>query len=191
MTLLFKQKNNDQSSPFLDEAEVLLLSCFERMRSRLAVMLPSGRGAAIILPRGEYLEPGDVLMSETGEYLRIEAAQESLLCIKTETPYDLIRVVYHLANRHARAMLGVDAVYIEPDPILAEMARRLGASVEPVMLPFMPERGAYAGGHHHHGECDADDQTMGGVGEALSIAAHTAVTPAITTSTHTHPSTTE
>jgi urease accessory protein len=183
MTLLFKQKFYASSTTTAKDCEVLSLSCFERMRSRLAVMLPSGRGAAIILPRGEYLEPGDVLMSETGEYLRIEAAKESLLCIKTETPYELIRVVYHLANRHVRAMLRVDAVYIEPDPILAEMARRLGARVEPVMLPFTPERGAYAGGHHHHGECDADDQAMGTVGEALSIAAHTVA--------HTHPSKTK
>ena len=172
MTLLFNRKKDRDSSSFELEGEVLFLSCFERMRSRLAIMLPSGRGAAIILQRSEYLEPGDVLISETGDRLRIEAAQESLLCIRSETAYDLMRVVYHLANRHVRAMLKADAVYIEPDPILAEMARRLGASVQPVMLAFTPERGAYAGGHHHHGECDANDEAMGTVGEALSIAAH-------------------
>jgi urease accessory protein len=79
-------------------------------------------------------------------------------------------------------MLKVDAVLIEPDPVLAEMVRGLGGAVTLVQEPFIPEGGAYAsgqggGGHHHHShpdECglEAHDQAMGNLGEELSIAAH-------------------
>ena len=93
-----------------------------------------------------------------------------------------MRIVYHLANRHVRAMLRADAVYIEPDAVLADMVRHLGGHVEVVQQAFLPEGGAYAaghgsGGHHHHDHHDdpvqaTHDQAMGNLGEALSIAAH-------------------
>jgi urease accessory protein len=128
------------------------------------------------------LQPGDILVAQLGQTVRIEAANESLMRIQADTELALMRLVYHLANRHVRAMLRAGALYIEPDAVLAEMVKGLGGSVQMVHEPFLPESGAYVGtqagsqagshGHHHHGECDADDASMGQVGEALSRAAH-------------------
>jgi urease accessory protein UreE len=83
----------------------------------------------------------------------------------------LLRLVYHLANRHVRAMLASDAVYIEPDAVLAQMVQQLGGQVSTVQMAFEPEPGAYHGGHHH-GEASSHDADMGRIGEMLSIAAH-------------------
>lgn len=167
----------------------------ERQRSRLAVVLNTGQAAAVLLPRGATLVHGDVLASEHGEQVLIQAAPESLLEITAPTPFDLLRLVYHLANRHVSAMLTPSAVYIEPDPVLAEMVIRLGGRVCSQDLPFEPEKGAYHGAadhthgsltqpgsrnytgtehhqRHSHGELDDVDRAMGNIGEELSRQAH-------------------
>lgn len=174
MAILFQQKLAGDEHQQSDE-EVLSLSCSDRQRSRLAAMLPSGHAVAIVLPRGEVMNPGDVLLSTCGKRLSIQAQSESLLRISAPSAFELMRVTYHLANRHVRAMLTPEAVYIEPDVVLQQMVRRLGAFVTPVSQPFLPEAGAYSPGHrHHHGEVVAQDDEMGQVGEALSMAAHRA-----------------
>lgn len=161
---------------------VLHLSLEDRQRSRLAAMLPNGRAVAVILARGEQMQHGDVLCGEQGERVLVQVAVQELMQIQAADRYELMRLVYHLANRHVRAMLKPNAVLIESDAVLADMVRGLGGSVTLVQEPFIPEGGAYAsghggGGHHHHvhpDECglEAHDQAMGNLGEKLSIAAH-------------------
>jgi len=169
--------------PLADElVPVLELTLEDRQRSRLAAMLPNGRAVAVILPRRESMQHGDVLTGETGERVLVQAAAEELMLIRAHNPFELMRIVYHLANRHVRAMLLPDAALIEPDPVLAELVRRLGGTVEKTLQPFIPEGGAYSGGasghaHHHHqhpSECGVElqDEAMGQIGEQLSIAAH-------------------
>jgi len=166
----------DQQLPVLD------LTLEDRQRSRLAAMLPNGRAVAVILPRGESMQHGDVLTGETGERVLVQAAAEALMMIRANNPFELMRIVYHLANRHVRAMLLPDAALIEPDQVLADLVRRLGGTVENTSQPFLPEGGAYSGDaavhtHHHHqhpSECGigSQDEAMGQIGEQLSIAAH-------------------
>lgn len=173
----------DVSSHAFDEhLPVLELTLEDRQRSRLAALLPNGRAVAVMLPRGESMQHGDILTGETGERVLVQAAAEALLLIRANNPFELMRIVYHLANRHVRAMLLPDAALIEPDQVLAELVRRLGGTVEKTHQPFIPEGGAYAGGagghaHHHHqhpNECGVElqDEAMGQIGEQLSIAAH-------------------
>lgn len=170
------------SHAFDEQLPVLELTLEDRQRSRLAAMLPNGRAVAVMLPRGESMQHGDVLTGETGERVLVQAAAEALLLIRANNPFELMRIVYHLANRHVRAMLLPEAALIEPDQVLAELVRRLGGTVEKTHQPFIPEGGAYAGGagghaHHHHqhpSECGVElqDEAMGQIGEQLSIAAH-------------------
>jgi len=151
------------------------LSWQERQRSRLAVMLDNGEPAAIVLPRGEPLQEGDLLSTEDGQQVRVERATEEILEIRAKTSFELMQLVYHLANRHAPAMLTNDAIYIEPDPVLADLVCHLGGIVKTVHRPFEPERGAYHGIHHHdyhQDELEEEDREFGNIGEALSRAAH-------------------
>lgn len=151
------------------------LSWQERQRSRLAVMLDNGEPASIVLPRGEPLQEGDLLSTEDGQQVRVECATEEVLEIRAKTGFELMQLVYHLANRHALAMLTHDAIYIEPDPVLADLACHLGGIVKTVYRPFEPVRGAYHGMHHHdhhHGELEDEDRNFGNIGEILSRAAH-------------------
>ena len=149
----------------------------ERVRSRLASMLPNGTAVAIVLPRGTVVRGGSVLMGDDGALAIIEAAPQPLVRATAGEPLQLLRAVYHLANRHVPVQLGIDHVLIERDPVLERMLISLGARVEHVELPFEPEAGAYAADEHghdhgsHRGEVDAVSAT---VGEQLSIAAHQA-----------------
>ena len=161
---------------------VLELSYGDRQRSRLAAMLPNGSAVAVILARGENMQHGGVLCGEQGERVVVQAAVEELMRIRANNTFELMRIVYHLANRHVRAMLTPEAAYIEPDSVLADMVRRQGGFAELVQEAFVPEGGAYSAGHgsaahHHHHHADecgdvARDEAMGKLGEELSIAAH-------------------
>lgn len=176
MATLYDRRLVDLASLANHEVHDLYLTHHERQRHRLAAMLPSGQAVAIVLERGQHLMPGDVLLSSTGQALRIRAQPEPLMKITANTRLAFVRIVYHLANRHVRAMIEQATIYIEPDSVLAEMVKQLGGQVDNVNCVFEPEAGAYAGGHHHHQSDDAqtsrEDHDMGRVGEMLSIAAH-------------------
>ena len=159
----------------LAEAEVdrtprLRLTYQERVRSRLAAVLPDGRAVAIMLPRGSVLRHGSVLAGDAGERLIVEAVAEPLARVTAPNALALLRAVYHLANRHVPAQLGADHAVIERDPVLERMLAGLGARVEHIEATFDPEAGAYDGhGHSHDEEIDEASAT---IGEQLSIAAH-------------------
>ncbi len=158
-------------------ARVLRLAFDERAKSRLAAMFDDGTAAAIVLPRGTVLRDHTWLMAETGEFARIEAAPQPVARVTAGSPLQLLRAVYHLANRHVPAQISMDVLLIERDAVLERMLASLGASVEHAELPFEPEAGAYDGEHRHahsHAHAAAIDETSRSLGEELSIAAHRA-----------------
>ena len=154
----------------------LRLTYQERVRSRLAAVLPSGEAVAIMLPRGSVLRDGAVLAGDAGERLIIDAVAEPVARITAPSALVLMRAVYHLANRHVPAQLGADHAVIERDPVLERMLAGLGARVEHVEMPFDPEAGAYETHGHAHGPSHREeiDEVSATVGEQLSIAAHRA-----------------
>lgn len=142
-------------------APTLTLDWDRRQRSRLAVQDDGGRELAIVLPRGELLRGGDVLLAEDGSLLRVVAAPQPVLvvtpCREHGQAFDLMRAAYHLGNRHVALQLGPDRLLLEPDPVLAELLRRMHLDVREAVLPFEPESGAYGQGAllghgHGHGE---------------------------------------
>jgi urease accessory protein len=154
----------------------LRLKYQERVRSRLAAVLPSGEAVAIMLPRGSVLRDGAVLVGDAGARLIVESVAEPLARVTAESPHALLRAVYHLANRHVPAQLAPDHALIERDPVLERMLAGLGARIEHVEAPFDPEAGAYEGHSHaqphsHAADFDTESAT---VGEQLSIEAHRA-----------------
>ncbi len=131
-----------------------------RHRRRLAMTGKGGLEFLLDLPRARRLRHGDTLLLEDGRRVRIVAAKEALAQISAPTPADLIRIAWHLGNRHLPVMLMPDRILIRRDHVIEDMVRLLGASVEVVEAPFDPEDGAYAGagGHHHHHHHDADHE---------------------------------
>lgn len=161
----------------LRRAVRLRLTFEERAKSRLAAMLPDGSAVAVLLQgrkRGSALRDGALLAGDDGALAIVEAAPQPLARLSAESPLQLLRAVYHLANRHVPAQLAADHVLIERDPVLERLLLALGLRIEAVDLPFDPEPGAYdeAHGRHLHGHVGERDEVSATIGEQLSIEAH-------------------
>ena len=66
-----------------------------------------------------------------------------------DDPHRLLRLGWHIGNRHVPAEHRPTAIRIRPDHVIADMVRGLGGRVREIEAPFQPESGAYAGGHAH------------------------------------------
>ena len=55
----------------------------------------------------------------------------------------LVRLAWHIGNRHVPAQLEPQRILIRDDPVIVNMLVGLGAIVRPVMAAFTPEAGAY------------------------------------------------
>ncbi len=132
---------------------------------RIALKSDAGVRFLLDLEKACVLDDGDALGLEDGRLVLVKAAAQRLLEIRAENPLRLLRVVWHVGNRHTPAEITADAVYIEDDHVLAAMVRAQGCSVLSVLRPFRPERGAYHGGHAHG---DHDPQAQHGQNSANS-----------------------
>jgi urease accessory protein len=144
-------------------AATLALDWDTRQKSRFDAEDSQGRTLAVFLPRGSVVRGGDVLVAEDGSLVAVQAAPQAVMvvrpCAEHGQPFDLLRAAYHLGNRHVPVDLRADRLQFEPDPVLAEMLRRMHLTVTDEQAGFEPEGGAYqAGGHSHaHGEAHGHD----------------------------------
>ena len=136
-------------------ADTLTLDHEARHRRRVALTSEGGLAFLLDLDRATVLEDGDAVKLEDGRLVQVRAAPERLIEITTGNPLRLMKVAWHIGNRHVAAEIGEDALYIAHDHVLIEMVRGLGATAREVERPFRPERGAYEGSHDHghdHGD---------------------------------------
>jgi urease accessory protein len=149
------------AASLIARAPTLTLPYDARCKSRLAATLDNGEDVALVMPRGTVLADGDVLVADDGALVRVVAAAEAVLVVRASDALTLTRAAYHLGNRHTPVEVCDEYLKLEADPVLEDMLRRLGASVEPASLPFQPEAGAYGGGHRHgHDETFAEDYAL-------------------------------
>jgi urease accessory protein len=145
-------------------ADTVTLDHEGRNRRRIALKGDQGLDFLLDLDKATVLNDGDAVKLEDGRLVQIKAAPQRLLEVRAENPLRLLKVAYHVGNRHAPAEVTADAIYIEEDHVLAEMVRGQGCTASVVMRPFQPERGAYehdcghdhGHGHAHHGHHDHD-----------------------------------
>ena len=132
-------------------ADTVVLDHDGRQRRRIALQGKGGLEFLLDLDRAGVLNDGDAVRLEDGRLVQVRAAPQRLLEVRAENPLRLMRVAWHIGNRHTPAEVTADALYIEDDHVLAEMVRGQGCTVTPVERPFQPERGAYdhACGHDH------------------------------------------
>jgi urease accessory protein len=100
------------------------------------------------------LRGGDALVLEDGRLVEVVAAPEPLLEIRGRDPHHLIRVGWHLGNRHLPTQIMAKGLRIRRDHVIEAMVKGLGARVIEIEAPFDPEGGAYADAGHAHGHDD-------------------------------------
>jgi urease accessory protein len=125
-----------------------------RHKRRIVLQGDQGTGFLLDLDKATVLNDGDALKLEDGGLVIVKAAPESLLEIKADNPLRLLKMAWHIGNRHTPAEITPEAIYIQDDHVLAEMVRGQGCQVHHVTRPFQPEAGAYDHSGHDHSKHD-------------------------------------
>ena len=163
-------------------ADTVVLDFDDRHRRRMAMTGTRGLEFLLDLESAVALRGGDALVLEDGRLVEVVAAPEPLAEIRGSDPQHLVRLAWHLGNRHLPTQITARGLRIRRDHVIEAMVRGLGARIIEIEAPFDPEGGAYAdsghahapadaahdhaghghsshdhGGHHHHdGHCDHD-----------------------------------
>ena len=146
--------------PLDSAADRLVLTFDDRYRRRLRYVASGGTAFLLDLPRTTILRAGTGLRLEDGRVIAVEALPEQLAEVTAPDTATLVRLAWHIGNRHLPAQLEPTRILIRDDAVIVNMLLGLGATVKPVMEAFNPEPGAYDtnavhgqahGGHNHDG----------------------------------------
>ncbi|MEP0235709.1 urease accessory protein UreE [Roseibium sp.] len=142
-------------------SDTITLDREDRHRRR-AVLTGSG-GTAFLLdqPNAVHLHHGDGLELEDGRIIEVVGASEDLVEIEADDMGHLVKIAWHLGNRHLPTQLMGQTLRIRRDHVIEDLVVRLGGKLTVLRAPFDPEGGAYGHGQtqghdhghesHHHG----------------------------------------
>lgn len=126
--------------------DALTLSYDDRFLRRKVLTTARGQRFLVDLPHTASVDHGDAFLLEDGRLIEIQASDEDLLEI---TGGDLVRLAWHIGNRHCPCQIEGGRLLIQRDPVIRDMLGKLGATVTEVCEPFRPEGGAYGMGRTH------------------------------------------
>src|SRR5215467_2458436 len=137
----------------------LTLDFDARHRRRIRLTTDQGEDILLNLPKAVAMADGDGLQLDDGTWIGITGASESLVEVRHNDRHQLMRLAWHLGNRHLPTEIREGALRIRPDHVIEEMLQGFGAALEKIHEPFQPEGGAYGvshnhGHHHHHHDHD-------------------------------------
>ena len=123
-----------------------VLTYDDRFLRRKRLLTSHNRGFLVDLAHTESLNHGDAFELEGGQIIEVIAAKEALLEITCD---DLVRLAWHIGNRHCPCQLEPARLLIQNDHVIRDMLTKLGATLRDVSEPFIPEGGAYGHGRTH------------------------------------------
>ncbi|THD56092.1 MAG: urease accessory protein UreE [Bradyrhizobium sp.] len=135
-------------------ADTVVLDFDDRHRRRMVMTGTRGLEFLLDLENAVALRGGDALVLEDGRLVEVVAAPEPLAEIRCNDPQHLVRVAWHLGNRHLPTQITARGLRIRRDHVIEAMVKGLGARIIEIEAPFDPEGGAYAGGGHAHAPAD-------------------------------------
>ncbi|MDP5334333.1 MAG: urease accessory protein UreE [Paracoccaceae bacterium] len=140
-----------------------LLTYDARFLRRKRLETVAGAPFLIDLAQTVSVDQGDGFILSDGRVIAVQAAAEALLEVRGT---DLVRLAWHIGNRHTPCQIEADRLLIQRDRVMRDMLALLGADVAEVTEPFTPEGGAYGHGRTHghshgdaHGNPVADEHT--------------------------------
>jgi len=120
----------------------------ERFIRRKVIKTKQNGSLLVDLKQTTSLDQGDAFVLTDGRLIEVVAAQESLY----EVTGDLVRLAWHIGNRHTPCQVETDRLLIQQDKVIGHMLEHLGAALRDVHEPFTPEGGAYGHGRTHSHE---------------------------------------
>src|SRR5438034_4041307 len=112
------------------------LPFLDRHRRRIRLVADSGTPFLLDLPRAQHLTEGDGLELDDGGYIRVRAAAEPVIEIAADSPTDLLRIAWHIGNRHLPLQVAGDVLRLRADHVIAAMVEGLGGHIERRDAPF-------------------------------------------------------
>ena len=137
----------------IEAIDRVVLDADDRQRRRIVLTGENGTQILLDLPQPLTLLEGDGLVLDDGSIVLVAGAPELLAEIGAKAPVDVVRIAWHLGNRHTDVQFVGDRMRIRRDHVLEDMLAGLGATVSPVEAPFDPETDAdhaHADPHHGH-----------------------------------------
>jgi urease accessory protein len=138
--------------------DCVVLDFDQRHRRRVAMTGVKGTTFLLDLAEAVALRGGDALVLDDGALVEVVAAPEPLTEVRSADVAAMVRIAWHLGNRHLPVQLLGRRLRIRRDHVIEAMIVGLGGAIVPIEAPFDPEGGAYAyayageGGHGHgHG----------------------------------------
>ncbi|MCV0425507.1 MAG: urease accessory protein UreE [Roseibium sp.] len=144
----------------VEPSDRIILDREDRHRRRAVLTGENGLTFLLDEPSAVHLRHGDGLELEDGRIVEVLAEPEELVEIAAKDTAHLVKIAWHLGNRHLPTQLMGMTVRIRRDHVIEDMVTRLGGQLTPVSAPFDPEGGAYGHGQthghdhgdgHHHG----------------------------------------
>ena len=129
----------------------VVLDAGDRIRRRIVLTTEEGVKLLLDFPGPVMLRDGDGLVLDDGSVVAVAGQAEALIEISAKSPLDLLRLAWHIGNRHTDAQFTDWAFRIRRDHVLEEMVKGLGAVTKEMNEPFDPEPAApHAVSHHQH-----------------------------------------
>ncbi|MCD9146272.1 MULTISPECIES: urease accessory protein UreE [Pseudophaeobacter] len=116
-----------------------------RFLRRKVLTTTSGAQFLVDLAQTTSVSGGDAFKLSDGRLVAVVPASEALL----EVTGDLVRLAWHIGNRHTPCQIEDTRLLIQRDHVLRDMLQKLGADLHEVEAPFCPEGGAYGHGRTH------------------------------------------
>ena len=141
--------------------DCVVLDFDARHRRRIVMHGEAGLDFLLDLPEAVALADGDGLQLEDGGFVTVKAAPERLIEVRAGAGMPLLRIAWHLGNRHLPTQILGDALRIREDHVILDMLQKMGARTDLIEAPFDPEGGAYGHGRthsHDHGHEHGHDE---------------------------------
>ena len=113
-----------------------------RYRRRFRLFTENHRDILLDLEECEHMRDGDAIVLSDGSLVLVCACPEELLEVTAERDL-LMRIAWHLGNRHLAVQFADGRLLVRRDHVIADMVCRLGGEARPVLASFDPEGGAY------------------------------------------------
>jgi urease accessory protein len=130
--------------------DTVTLPALDRHRRRIRLIADSGAPFLLDLGQARKIGDGDGLELEDGSYIRVRAAVEPVIEITADSASQLMRIAWHLGNRHLPLQVSEGRLRVRADHVIAAMVKGLGGRLTWFQGPFDPEDGAYSGAAHGH-----------------------------------------
>ena len=96
------------------------------------------------LPRKGKINDGDILITnQENIFISVKAKVEKLFQICISSKLDMVKVAYHLGNRHIEIEINDNYLFVKEDYLIKNLLEKLGAEIKLVNKKFFPENGAF------------------------------------------------